>query len=255
MGTSIRSRLSRHRFMGEAVKIKAALALLVLAATIVLSACGGSQEEGLASSTPTGPQAPKNGRLPRTDPNKGCDAQGVNSTQLYPGACTEQGVHYVVANYGGVVRLRTLAVTITGVAVSGGYQGGRRPVTPRYDAFMRVSLQVQNLDRKPHRFGFGQTMLGIGADNYLERTDIERTVHQEAIARVNGGMIGPGESLRGDVLFDITEGDYQELQRKGRFFIWNFGDRAEPQLARGIQVGQIRMYAGEPGTEGRQQAG
>jgi len=240
------------------VRNKVALALLVLAASIAVSACGGSQEEDLASSTPTAPKAPKNGRLPRTDPNKGCDAQGVNSTQLYPGACTEQGVHYVVANYGGVVRLRTLAVTVTGVAVSGGYQGGGRLVAPRNDAFLRISLQVQNLDRKPHRFDFGQTMLGIGADNYLERLDVERTVHQEAIGRVNGGNVGPGESLRGDVLFDITEGDYQELQRRGRFFIWNFGDRAAAQLTRGAQVGQIRLYAGEPGAQapqGRQQAG
>lgn len=232
---------------------KVALALLVLAASIAVSACGGSSEEGLASSTPTGPRAPKNGRPPRTDPNKGCDAQGVNSTQLYPGACTEQGVHYVVANYGGVVRLRTLAVTVTGVAVSGGYQGGPRPVAPRNDAFMRVSLQVQNLSNKPQRFGFGQTMLGIGANNYLERTDLERTIHTEAIGRVNGGKVGAGESLRGDVLFDITEGDYQELQRRGRFFIWNFGDRAEAQLARGTQVGQIRLYAGEPGAQGQPQ--
>ncbi|HEU4702230.1 MAG TPA: hypothetical protein VFS37_07070 [Conexibacter sp.] len=234
------------------MKSKVALALLVLAASIVLSACGGSQEEGLASSTPTGPRAPRNGRPPRTDPKKGCDAQGVNSTQLYPGACTEQGIQYVVANYGGVVRLRTLAVTITGVGVSGGYQGGGRVVAPANDAFLRVSLQVQNLDKKPHRFGFGQTMLGIGANNYLERIDIERRVHQEAIAKVNGGQLGPGESLRGDVLFDVTEVDYQELQRRGRFFIWNFGDRAEPQLGRGIQVGQIRLYAGEPGQEAPQ---
>jgi hypothetical protein len=147
------------------------------------------------------------------------------------------------------VRLRTLAVTITGVAVSGGYQDGARAVTPRYDAFLRVSLQVQNLDRKPHRFDFGQTMLGIGANNYLERRDIERTVHEEAIGRVNGGNVGPGETLRGDVLFDITEGDYQELQRRGRVFILNFGDTASPQLARGVQVGQIRLYAGEPGAQ------
>jgi hypothetical protein len=235
------------------VRNKVALALLlVLAASIAVSACGGSQEEGLASSTPTA-TAPRGGRPPRTDPNKGCDAQGVNSTQLYPGACTEQGVHYVVANYGGVVRLKTLAATITGVAVSGGYQGGSRVVAPRNDAFMRVSLQVQNLDTKPHTFDFGQTMLGIGADNYLERVDVERKVHREAIAKVNGGKIGPGESLRGDVLFDVTEGDYQELQRRGRFFIWNFGDRAEAQLARGSQVGQIRLYAGEPGQSRPQQ--
>lgn len=235
---------------------KVALALLVLAASIVVSACGGSQEEGLASSTPTGPRPPKNGKVPRTDPKKGCDSQGVNSTQLYPGSCTEQGVHYVVANYGGIVRLRSLAVTITGVAVSGGYQGGGRVVAPRNDAFLRVSLQVQNLDKKPHRFDFGQTMLGIGADNYLERSDIEREVHPESIGRVNGGQVGPGESLRGDVLFDITEGDYQELQRRGRFFIWNFGDRAEPQLAKGTQVGQIRLYAGEPSAQQqRPQAG
>jgi hypothetical protein len=224
------------------VRNKVALALLVLAALTVVSACGGTQEDGLASSTPT---MPRGGRLPRTDPRKSCDKQGVNSTQLYPGACTEDGVRYVVANYGGVVRLRTLAVAITAVGVAPGYEGQRRTIAPRFDAFLRLSLQVQNVDRIPHRFGFGQTMLGIGSSNYLERSDVERTVHAEAIARANNGMIGPGETLRGDVVFDISELDYRELQRQGRFFIWNFGERASPELRRGVQIGQIRMYAGE----------
>ena len=78
---------------------KVALALLVLAASIVMGACGGTQEgEALGSrSTPTTPRALRNGRLPHTDPSKGCDAQGVNSTQLLPGACTENGIRYVVA--------------------------------------------------------------------------------------------------------------------------------------------------------------
>ncbi len=236
------------------MKSKVALALLVLAASIGMSACGGSQEEGLASSTPTAPRAPRGGRPPRTDPTKSCDAQGVNSTQLYPGACTEQGVRYVVANFGGVVRLRTLAVTITAAAVSGGYEGEGRVVAPRFDAFLRISMQVQNRDKVPHRFGLGQTMLGIGANNYLERRDVERRYHSESLVNVNGGMIGPGETLRGDVLFDITEADYQELQRRGRFFIWNFGGRAASQIARGAQVGQIRLYAGEA-SAAREQAG
>jgi hypothetical protein len=236
------------------VKIRVALALLVLAATIVLSACGGTQEEGLASSsTPTAGRMPKNGKPPRTDPNKSCVKQGINSRQLFPGACSENGIHYVVANYGGIVRLRSLAMTITGVAVSPGYQGQGRTIAPRYDAFLRISLQVQNRDTVAHRFGFGQTMLGIGADNYLERLDVERRVHQEAIARVNGGRIGPGETLRGDVLFDITEGDYAELQRRGRFFIWNFGERASATLSRGTQIGEIRLYAGEPSAAPQQQ--
>jgi hypothetical protein len=229
------------------VRNKVALALLVLAATIVVSACGGTQEGDVlgSRSTPTAPGGLRNGRPPRTDPRKGCDAQGVNSTQLYPGACTENGVQYVVANYGGVVKLRTLAVAITGVSVAPGYEGTGHTVRPQYDAFLRVTLQVQNRDRVPHRFGFGQTMLGIAADDYLERVDVERTVHHEAIARVNGGQIAPGETLRGDVIFDITEADYQQLQQRGRFFVWNFGDRASPQLRRGAQIGQIRLYAGE----------
>jgi len=229
------------------VRNKAALALLVLAMSIVVSACGGSQEGDVlgSTSTPTTVRPPKNGRPPRTDPKKSCEAQGVNSTQLYPGSCTEGGVQYVVTNYGGVVKLRRLAVTITGVGVAPAFQGPTRTIQPQFDAFLRIGLQVQNRDKVAHRFGLGQTMLGIGANNYLERADIERDVHAEAIARVNGGMIGPGETLSGDVIFDITEADYQQLQQRGRFFIWNFGERASSQLRRGSQIGQIRLYAGE----------
>jgi hypothetical protein len=236
------------------VRNKVALALLVLVAMTVVSACGGSGEGDVLGSTTT-PTLPRgrNGRPPRTDPRKSCEAQGVNATQLLPGSCTEGGVQYVVANYGGVVKLRTLAVTITGVGVAPGYEGTRRVVAPQYDAFLRIGLQVQNRDKVPHRFALGQTMLGIAASNYLERVDVERTVHQEAIVRANGGMMGPGETLRGDVVFDINEADYQELQRRGRFFIFNFGDRASPQLRRGAQIGQIRLYAGEAPQQ--QQAG
>lgn len=228
---------------------KVALVLLVLAASFVVGACGGSQEDGGlgAISTPTAAGRPsRDGGPPRTDPTKSCEAQGVNSTQLYPGACTEGGVRYVVANYGGVVRMRSLAVTITGVGVAGSFDGPDRSITPDYDAFLRVGLQVQNRSRVPQRFGFGQTMLGIAENNYLERADIERRYYGQSLARVNGGMIGPGETLRGDVIFDITELNYQELQRRGRFFIWNFGERASPRLRRGAQIGQIRLYAGEP---------
>lgn len=234
------------------MKSKVALALLVLAASIVVSACGGSGEDGLASSTPTTPRGLRNGRPPKTDPKKSCDAQGVNSTQLFPGACTEAGVRYVVANYGGVVRLGTLAVTILEIGVAPGYQGSRDTIAPRFDAFLRVKLQVHNRDKVSHRFSFGQTMLGIGSSNYLERTDIERRYHSEAIARSNGGRIGPGETLIGDVVFDIAEPDYQQLQQKGRFFIWNFGQRAASEIEKGAQVGQIRLYAGEPRQQQQQ---
>jgi hypothetical protein len=240
---------------GEAVKNKVTLALLALAASIVVSACGGTQEGDFlgSTSTPTASRATRNGKPARSDPRKGCDAQGINSTQMAAGACTEGGVQYVVANYGGVVKLRTLAVAIIGVSVGPNASGNGRTAQPQYDAFLRFTLQVQNRDKVPHRFGFGQTMLGVGASNYLERTDVERRVHQEAIGVVNGGRVGPGETLRGDIMFDITEADYQELQKKGRFFIWNFGGRASSELRRGIQIGQIRMYAGEP--EDQQQTG
>ena len=225
---------------------KVALALALLAVATIVSACGGTQGAGLGTTGSTGLRMPVANRR-HTNPNKSCDAQGINSTQLGTGACTESGVQYVVANYGGLVQLRTLAVAIAGVAVGAADEGhGGRRVRPRREAFLRVTLQVQNRDKVPHRFAFGQTMLGIGADDYLESVGDERNVHDESIAAVNGGMIGPGETLRGDVMFDITEADYQQLQRVGRFFIWNFGDRASVQITRRTgQLGQIRLYAVE----------
>jgi hypothetical protein len=228
-----------------------ALALLVLTASIAVSACGGTQGADIAGgTTPTASGRPV--KAGHSDPHKSCDAQGINSTQLGVGACTADGVQYVVANYGGIVKLRTLAISIIEVGVAPGYQGKNRNVVPRRDAFLRIKLQVQNRDKMPHRFSFGQTMLGIAEDNYLESTDIERHVHPESLAR--GGTMGPGEILRGDVLFDITERDYAQLQRKGRFFIWNFGDHASAQISRRVgQLGQVRLYAGEAPEQQQQQ--
>jgi hypothetical protein len=230
------------------VRNKIALAVTVLAVSIVASACGGTGgNSGLAEATSSTTPRPPTGKQKPTDPHKSCDAQGVNSTQLRPGACTEGGVGYVVRNYGGAVKLKTLGVAITGVSVSPVAAGNGRRVSPRRDAFLRVTLQVQNRDKVAHRFGPGQTMLGVGAENYVERKDIERNVHPEAIARVSGGMIGPGETLRGDVIFDISRESYEVLNRQGRFFIWNFGGHAAASIPRTTgQLGQIRLYAAEP---------
>jgi hypothetical protein len=229
------------------VRKNVALALLALALSVTVVACGGQEGEELAGTGPTTPTTPARGqRAKRTDPHKSCDAQGINGTQLNVGACTANGLQYVVANYGGVVRLRTLAIAITGIAVAPEDHGHGRSVRPERDAFLRVTLQVQNRDKVPRRFGFGQTMIGVAENNYLERTDVERDVHPEAIASINGGVMQPGETLRGDVLFDITEQDYTRLQRNGRFFIWNFGGRAAPRIPRSTgQLGQIRLYAVE----------
>lgn len=224
---------------------KVALALCVLATAVTMSACGGTgSSNGPTASTRTASLA---GKHRHTDPRKGCNAQGINRTQLGAGACTEGGVQYVVANYGGVVKLRSLVAGIVNVSVAPADSGHGRTARPQRDAFLRMTLQVQNSDKVPHRFTFGQTMLGIGEDDYLERVDVERNVHGESLAGINGGMIGPGETLRGDVLFDISEADYQQIQRAGRFFIWDFGQRASPRLSRGNgQIGQIRLYASEP---------
>jgi hypothetical protein len=225
---------------------KVALALLLLAASIVVSACGGTGGGSGLAGTSTAPQTPT-GRQKPTDPKKGCDEQGVNSTQLRAGACTEDGIQYVVANYGGVVKLKSLGVAITGVSVSGAAGEGRQQALPQNDAFLRVTLQVENRDKVPHRFNFGQTMLGVGANNYVESKRVERKAHPESIGRVNGGMIGPGDTLRGDVIFDITRESYEVLNRQGRFFIWNFGGHAAATIPRSTgQLGQIRLYANEP---------
>jgi hypothetical protein len=232
------------------VRKPVALALFVLAVSIIVSACGGTQGVSSTSTTGKGLRTAIGRRTP-TDPHKSCDAQGINSRALRVGACTEQGVQYVVGNYGSVVRLKTLAVAITGVGVAPADEGNGQRALPRRAAFLSIKLQIQNRDKVPHRFELSQTMLGVGADDYLESTNVERHVHGESLAVVNGGRIGPGETLRGDVVFDITEADYAALQREGRFFIWNFGEHAALSLARqkGQQLGQIRLYAVEGNRE------
>jgi hypothetical protein len=230
------------------VRIKVAPVLLALA--MGMSACGGTQDDtplGAAGTTATAQtNAGRDGKRPRNDPRKSCAEQGIDSTSLGEGACTEQGIHYVVANRQSLLRLRTLAVAIINISAGGGAGGGERTARPQRGAFVRVTLMVQNRDKVPHRFALGQTMLGIGENNYLEAIEVERSVHREALARINGGRLLPGETLRGDVLFDVVPTDVDLIARQGRLFVFNFGQRAALALPRGAghQLGQFRLYAG-----------
>ena len=176
---------------------KVALALALLATSIGVSACGGTQgSAGLDGATSTSAAT----RLPaskagHTDPSKGCDAQGINSTQLGTGACTEGGVQYVVGNYGGVVDLKRLGVTILGVAVAPADEGHGRTVRPQRDAFLRVTLEVQNRDGS-RIASPGRTMLGIGPNNYIEHRRRPEGARR-SIAAVNGGTMSTGKRCAG----------------------------------------------------------
>ena len=193
---------------------KVALALLVLAASIVVTACGGTQEPRTRrSSTPTTPM-PANGRRGTTDPRKSCDAQGVNSTQLRTGACTEDGVQYVVANYGGVVQAENARRDdhrTSGPPASPPATAAR--VAPSATRSCASRCRSRTATRCRTASASGRRCSASAPTTTSSAREVERRVHPESLAIVNGGLIGPGETLRGDVMFDITRGRLRRARR------------------------------------------
>ena len=101
----------------------------------------------------------------------------------------------------------------------------------RRGAFVRVTLTVQNRSRRPQRFVFGQTVLGVAGNNYPE--SVAERVHPEALAQLQGGVVPPGNTLRGDVIFDVLPEDVDRISTEGRLFITNFGVKSIVQIGDG----------------------
>jgi hypothetical protein len=223
------------------VRIRIALTLSALA--VGLTACGGGTDsEALSGSVATAPGARQTPiRRIKSDPRKSCSSQGIDREQVLEGACREDGVSYVVANRTSLLRLDSMTVAITGFSASPVVRERKRTIRSRRGAFVRVTLTIKNRETTARRFTYGQTILGIAGNNYPESLVAERT-HPEALAKANGGVVTPGGTLRGDVLFDVLPEDIERLPTEGRLFITNFGVRAGTRAAL-RQLGQFRLYA------------
>ena len=215
---------------------------MLSALAVTLAACGGSGG-GETGTTAAGAVEVPFRRGP-TDPNKSCRSQGIDNRQVREGRCTEDDVRYVVVNRTSVLRLDTLSVATGGVSVSPIARGPNGRARARRGAYLRMSLTVLNRSKEPRRFVFGQTMLSISENTYSEALEAER-VHPEALARVRGGLVSPGATLRGDVIFDVLPEAIERLPTEGRLFVANFGVRAGSRAAR-KQLGQFRLYATSP---------
>lgn len=220
------------------MRLMLALALLaLLALSGGLAACGSAQEEEAPFRRPTTAAATAPETSPPSDPDASCESQGIDTRRLREGACTIGGVHYVVANRTTPLKLRDLTVTVEGITADASVGD----VQPEHDGFARVELTVVNRGRSAQQFTLGQTLLGVGDNDYRESVEAERA-DPKALTTADGGVIGAGERKRGVALFDVSAEDLAAIGAEGRLFVANFGADASSPTAEG-QLGQIRLYA------------
>ena len=173
---------------------KVALALSVLATAVTVSACGGTQvvertdrhdDAGGArsGSTATPTRARAATRRASTAPSSA-------SARAPKTACSTWSPTTAASSSS-----ERLVAGIVNVSVAPADQGHGRTVRPMRDAFLRIDAPGRRTATRCRTASrFGQTMLGIGSDDYLERVDVERQVHGESLAGVNGGVIRTGRN-------------------------------------------------------------
>ncbi len=244
---------------------KIALALVALAAGT--TACGSSEEDAGTFGEVGPPTKTAPARSPKSDPDRPCASQGIDTTRLNEGTCTEDTTIYVVANRDGTVRLESLSASVDGIAIEPEIEGPDGTVRPENGAFVRVTLTVENPREYAQRFDVGQTVLGVATETYKEAEEAERA-HADSLAVRDEGRVEPGRTQRGDVIFDVPTEMGAQIATTGRFFIANFGERPgetkplttrqrqEEQLASAIggsiqsktELGQVRLFAGTEAT-------
>ena len=254
---------------------KIALALVALAAG--LAACGDSEDaEPLATVGPPTKVAPA--RSPRSNGERDCFSQGIDTRTLNEGTCTEGTTQYVVVNRGTPLRLESLVLSLDDIAVESEVGRGDDAVRSQNGAFLRFTLTVRNLREYAQRFELGQTIVGIDEETFTEAEAAERA-HPGSLSMRGDGRIEPGGTLRGDVLFDVPLASVKKVSSDGRLFVANFGEKPgerdeegeeeqqtdprrqlERELARTLgvtpaastQLGQMRLYAAPPSASDSQ---
>ncbi|HMJ01694.1 MAG TPA: hypothetical protein VK506_02060 [Conexibacter sp.] len=198
----------------------------------------------MATTTSTAPTTTpgRGGRASRArEAAQSCAALGISQPPYNEGACTQDGVRFVVANGRSLLSLRTLSLALQGFSVTEELRRAGQRATPQ-GVYILVSVKVRNLTSAVQHVAVGQTLLTMNEQEFVEAEAAER-IHPGALAFAQRATIGPGEVVTGVVIFDIPLSEIERVTRDGVLLVANFGaDREAARRGSGpSQIGQIRI--------------
>jgi hypothetical protein len=147
--------------------------------------------------------------------------------------CTLGGVSFTVAHGTQTLRLKTLALNITGVRTTSTVANNSISATAKGE-FLIVTISVTNKTTSPETFDGGgfqqQSELELDGASYTESFHAENQADAQSFI-TNNSPIQPGESATGDLVFDVPPAEAAKATTDSRdvLIIGNFGDDLSQQ--------------------------
>ncbi|HEX6116263.1 MAG TPA: DUF4352 domain-containing protein [Solirubrobacterales bacterium] len=168
------------------------------------------------------------------------DEGGLESVLGSGGTCSAAGTEYVVADYGEELELDTLTAKIDAIEETGTVRGDYlKPRRSKNGVYAVATLSITNPGNGTQLFDdFGeQARLVAGTQTFSEPFNVLNGVATDSFLW-QAKKIKPGDTVSGDVVFDIPEAAAEELDANGAVQVLNFGD--EGNLRRADQIGLLR---------------
>ena len=218
--------------------------VVVLAAALLVAACGGESRPTTRTQARTTPDAPPR-TITTTAPTAGdCNALGINPAGMREGTCTHGGITYVIVDEDHTVKLRTLWGSLTGIHTTKSLISDTAAATGHGD-FLVATLSITNKLGDLQTFDRAHAQqAGVILDGTVYKEDVGgENADPNSCLRQKGGPIRPGDTLTCDVIFEVPVSAAADLGKHGSgdLYLANFGS----DLSRSIlpsTVGQIRLY-------------
>ena len=193
------------------------------------------------ASTDTTPPPETTTETEGVDPNKTCNALGINSEELREGSCTWKGQDFVVVNKDSILTLDQLTARLVGISTADTLQGPSLGPESASGVFVIASVEITNTTNKPQTYDSSgdATSLTLGNDVYTEDFDVENgTATDSFVWRTE--ELQPDESMTGTLVYDVPANAVDHLETDGYLSLANFRD--DSGLQRAKQLGLIRTY-------------
>jgi Domain of unknown function (DUF4352) len=197
----------------------------------VLAGCGGSTKTAVQTVTAPAGTTPTTSTAVATTTSSAAPTGPPDCATVAFQApkCTSNGILFTVVHGMQTLHLKTLDVNVVGVRTASTVSSGTGISATATGEFLIISIHVANKTSTPETSDGGgfqnQDMLQLSGATYTEDFHAENQADQQSFV-TNNSPIQPGESVTGDLVFDVPTSAASGATKNPRagLVIANFGD-------------------------------